>query len=263
MKNIKISFLIDALFLFIALFFVFYAIVKPLVKSVFLSTLITIAVCVTGTAIYTAISIKKHGKKAVLDGEEKNYNAFLKTLSIMPEKDAFSLVISYFESMGKEGVKFGNKIKLKGCKEEVFFDFSPGATTLKTLLSAYKQTSKNCSLIFIAFDYELNAVNYFAGFDKRVTLITAKTFYETLKKENLLPEITAVATRKPSLKERFLLIFKREKAPVFLAWGGAILLFSTVAYYKLLYVIVGGILIAFSLTLRFFAVKSPPPEKAL
>ena len=263
MKNIKISFLLDALFLFIAVFFVFYAFIKSLVKSIFLSTLLTVLICLVITSIYTVISIKKHGKKAVIDGDEKQFNAFLKTLSLSPDKETFALIKSYYESVGEEPIKSGDKIKLKNRKDEVFFDFTPNGATLKSVLTAYKNTSKGYKLVFIAIDYDVNAVNYFKGFENRVSLLNAKTLYLSLKEKNLLPNLNLEEVKKPTLYERFSSVFKREKAPVFLAWGGALLLFSTVSYYKALYVIVGGAFIIFSLFIRFFAKPMPTKKMVL
>ncbi|MBR6736984.1 MAG: hypothetical protein IKL82_01295 [Clostridia bacterium] len=263
MKNIKISFFIDALFIFTATFFVFYAIVKSLVKSVFLSTVITIFICLLVSGLYTAFSIYKHGKKAILSNNEKEFKAFEKTLALLSDASALSLLKSLYEKRGEEVVKQGKKLKIKGKKEEVYFDFSPCSASLKTVINAYKKTPANYTTTFIAKDFDVSALSYFNGLEKRVKLITLSELYNALKKEKLLPEITHSEPKKKTLKELIEPSLKRENAVKFLIWGGVLILFSTVTYFGGVYLFLGCALIIFALFLRFFARKSPKKQSAI
>ena len=114
--------------------------------------------------------------------------------------------------------------------------------------------------MFISNDYNLSIKDFFANFD-RVTLYNGKDFYLALKEENLIDVPLEESPKK--IKIRLNQILKRENSKKFLLWGSVLLVFSTLAFYKWLYLVVGTIFLMLSLITRFFTAPKPIEDKFL
>lgn len=264
MKKIKLSFIGDALFLFLTAFVFFYGTLKPKIIKPVLTAVVSALLSSVLTILYTAFSVYRYGKKYLLKSEEDRYLAFSNYLSFASGEELDGVIISYFS----KGYDISLSPRRKGLfssdkKVCVFYDFNPDGATKQSVLTAYKKTSTAYTLIFIATSYDAGVSNFFAPLSKRIKLYTAKDLYLSLKKYNLLPSITKTKPEKKSLEKLLKPVLRREKSIKFALWGCLIILTSTISYYKTLYLIVGGAFLIFSCYLRLFTNPTQKTEKLI
>lgn len=251
MKKLKLSTFLDGIFVFILSFFIFYALIRGGVKSIWLTLLLSVVISSIITLLFCTFMDKKNDKKDVLLKDKKEYDAFLKTVYLMHEKEVLKLTKSYYAKQGFIVTQKSNVLFIEEKNSYVFNCLSPEKTGLEKAISAYKKTPKGASTIIIACEYDGSVFEFFSGFEK-VKLYNARDFYLCLKESELLPEINVENDKKFKLKNPFKGVLKRENSKKFLLWGAVFLLFSTVTYFKWFYLIVGTIFLAVSCYLRFF-----------
>ena len=264
MKKIKLSFLSDALFLFISAFLFFYGVTKPkLIKPVLTATTSSLLSIVV-TVLYTAFSVYRYGKKSILKNEEDQFLAFINHLAFLDTQDINTLFANYFEKVCN--IVFTPRKNGLFCSDKnlyVLYDFNPDGITKQNVLQAYKKTKTASSIIFIAVKYDSEVVKFFSPLAPKIKLYSANELYNSLKQAQLLPKLEVKKPDKKPFIELVKSTFHREKSTKFALWGGAIILFSTITYYKGLYLFIGSLLLIFACYLRLFTKPAGNKNKVI
>ncbi len=260
MKKLKLSTFFDGIFIFILSFFIFYALLKGVAKSIALTTFLSVLFSAVITFLFALISERVLDKKDVLLKDKKEFEIFINSLYFAERKNIKKLIKAYYEKKKLTVIDKKDYLELEGENVCVFFEFSPEKTKESAIINAYKKTPKGYKTVFISNGYDLSVKDFFINFD-RITLYNGKDFYLALKEENLLSVEVKVAPKK--LKIPFKQILKRENSKKFLLWGSVLLLFSTLAFYKWLYVFLGTVFLILSIITRFFTTPKPIENKRL
>lgn len=260
MKKIKLSTFLDGIFIFFLSFFIFYSLIKGGVRKISTASLVSAIFSSIITFLFCYLSEKFFAKKDVSLLEKNRYDAFCRMLYFSSDKEVLSLIKDYYLKKELKGV-----IKSGGYFIEeklfVFYSFTPENVSFDKVISAYKKTPKGLSTVFLASGYDGACLEFFAPFEK-VKLYTIKDFYLCLKEEDLLPEIE-LPYKKRKLKNPFKGVLKRENSKKFFLWGAVFTVFSTVTFYKWLYLFIGVIFLFISCYLRFFKTFSEKQKTEL
>lgn len=260
MKKLKLSTFFDGIFIFILSFFIFYALLKGAVKSIFLTTFLSVLFSSVITFLFALISEKVLDKKDVRLKDKNEFEIFINSLYFAERKNVKKLIKAYYEKKNLSVVDKKDYLELESESACVFFEFTPEKTKESSIINAYKKTPKGYKTVFISSDYDLSIKDFFINFD-RITLYNGKDFYLALKEEKLLN--IEVKTPPKKLKIPFKQILKRENSKKFLLWGSVLLLFSTLAFYKWLYIFLGTVFLILSIITRFFTSPKPIESKHL
>ena len=260
MKKLKLSTFFDGIFIFILAFFVFYALLKGVAKSVVITTFLSVIFSSTITFLFALISERVLDKRDVKLKDKKEFEIFINSLYFAEHKSVKKLIKAYYEKKGILSVDKKEYLLLEQSQIAVFYEFKPEKIKESTIINAYKKTPKGYKTVFIASDYDLSVRDFFINFD-RVTLYNGKDFYLALKEENLL-DVT-VKDQPKKLKIPLKQILRRENSKKFLLWGSVLLVFSTLAYYKWLYLTTGTVFLLLSLFTRFYCKPKPVENKYL
>ncbi|MBE5744379.1 MAG: hypothetical protein E7358_06715 [Clostridiales bacterium] len=260
MKKLKLSTFFDGIFIFFLSFFVFYALLKGVVKSIILTTFLSILFSSSATFLFALISEKVLGKKDVELKDKNEFETFINSLFFAEQKNIKKLIKAYYEKKNFEVLDKKDYLLLENENACVFFEFTPEKTKESSILNAYKKTPKGYKTIFISNGYDLSVKDFFIGFD-RVSLYNGKDLYLSLKEENLID--VSIKNQPKKLKINFKQILRRENSKKFLLWGAVLLLFSTLTFYKWFYLITGSLFLILSLITRFFTLPKPNENKCL
>ncbi len=260
MKKLKLSTFFDGIFIFILSFFIFYALLKGLVKSIALTTFLSVIFSSTATFLFALISEKLLDKKDVKIRDKKEFETFINSLYFAERKNIKKLIKAYYEKKNFSVTDKKDYLSIDNESVAVFFEFKPEKIKESAIINAYKKTPKGYKTVFISNGYDLSIKDFFINFD-RVTLYNGKDFYLALKEENLLD--VSINEEKRKLKIPFKQILRRENSKKFLLWGAVLLVFSTLAFYKWLYLTIGTIFLILSLVTRFFTSPKPTENKYL
>ncbi len=260
MKKLKLSTFFDGIFIFIISFFMFYALIKGSVKSIALTTFLSILFSSTITFLFALISEKVLSKKDVEIKDKKEFEIFINSLFFAERKNVKKLIKAYYEKKNFTVMDKKDYLSIENENVAVFFEFTPEKIKESAIINAYKKTPKGYKTVFISNDYDLSVRDFFIKFD-RVTLYNGKDFYLALKEEKLLD--IPVKNEPKKFKIPFKQILKRENSKKFLLWGSCLLVFSTLTFYKWLYLTLGTIFLMLSLITRFFTTPKVSENKFL
>ena len=253
MKKIRFYLIFDSFFIFTALFFTLYALLKynglRFLIALFVSSLFSAIL----TLIFTILIILKSDKK-LSDFEEKEYKkALANYLSFLDESEVLALFLTYYSHIFKDAKIENGKIVLTKIKTCVFPIFTMEKLTTKEVINAYKNTKKGYKTKILYNNATSEVLLLSQSLKIRIELFDINSVYFCLKNNELLPSLEIPKKPKIKLLPIFKNLFKKQKAGKFLLFGVLTLLFSTVTFFPLYYVLFGLLLIIIAIVLKFFA----------
>ena len=164
-----------------------------------------------------------------------------------------ALFLKYYTSLNFDAKIEGDKIVILEQKTCVFPIFTIEKITTKEVINAYKKTKKGYKTKVLYNSATSDVLLLTTNFNMQIELFDINCVYHALKSYNLLPKLEINEKSKIKIKPIIKNLFKKQKAGKFLLFGILSLLFSTITFFPLYYVLVGAILIIISIILRFFA----------
>lgn len=254
MKKLKLPIITDSFWVFVASFFISYALIKYNGNSIILSSILSILTAVFCSAVFISLSIIIEGKKLLEKLDSENYLSIMDEFIFMPRDKLLKFFKNFYTQLDKDCVIKDNGILIE--KEKVFilpiFKYEKISTN-DVITEFINHNEEKLTIIGVEFNEELKKI--VASKKLTATLIDGKTIYNKLKQLNLLPPITLYQIKKPPLKERLLkLIDKKYSKPAFIL--GSITLFtSTFVFFPIYYIVIGCLLLCYSLICKLFTFK--------
>ncbi len=255
MNKLKLSTALDGLFIFGISFFIFYALIKQKIYSVYSATILSVILSMIISFFFIVVISYKNRKKTDIELENKKIQAFKEYLYFLQNDKIIKLISSYLDNAQKEYEVKNNAFYLKNEKTVLFYTFSPDLTTLTTCINFYKQTPKNYKTAILSSNYDVKVKEFSPLFEK-VQLYSANDFYNGLKEKNLLPDFEIPNKQKINFTKLLSSILVKRNVKKFFLWGAVLTLFSTITYYKLFYALIGTIFLLIAVYLKFFAKKT-------
>ncbi|MBO5851949.1 MAG: hypothetical protein J6R29_06420 [Clostridia bacterium] len=253
MKKIKFYLLADGFFIFFALFFVFYAIIKYNGATFTLSLILSSLISVLLTCAFLFFTIIKNDKITSIYKEKELKKALSNYLAFLDKEEVLNLFLNYYLAIKTDAKIESDKIILPKLKTYVFPIFTVEKITTKEVINAYKQTKKGYKAKILYNEATSEVLSFCLDLELRIELFDINSVYFALKNQNLLPELKIKEKSKIKILPLFKNLFKKQKAGKFLLFGIFLLLFSTITFFPLYYIIVGSALIIISIILKFFA----------
>ncbi len=250
MNKLKLSTVGDGIFIYLVCFFISYAFIKSKVVSIASATILSSMISAILTFAFIYYLSKKDRLKSNIANKNQLLKAFNTHLYLLPDKEIVKLISNYL-------IKIGVAFEVKNSnfyfyrKTILQFHFTPDKTTLSTCINFYKKTPKNYNLVILSCEYDDSVKEFFSDFE-RIKLYTSNDLYTALENENLLPTLQLPKKDKLTLNSLIGVFLQRKNVKKFFLWGVLLMLFSTVTYYKLFYLILGTSFLLLSAYLKFF-----------
>ena len=144
---------------------------------------------------------------------------------------------------------------------QVFFNFTFEKTPTTTVIESYKNTKQGYKTVILANEFSNESIKLEKDLNSKIKLCSLTDVYLSLKKAELLPEITLPKNViKINKTTRLKGIFTKANSKKALLFGVVILLSSKLTFYPIYYIIFGSLLVILALTLRFYGkVTQAPP----
>ena len=251
MNKLKFSIAFDGLFIFGISFFIFYALVKQKIYSVWSATLLSAFLSALVALFYIIIASYKQRKKVDIEQDNQNFQAFKRYLYFLQTDKIIKLISDYLDKTGKPYEVKKSAFCFKKEKTVLFYDFTPDLTTLTTCIEFYKKTPKSYKTAILSCGYDDKVKEFFAPFEK-VQLYLANDLYTSLKLHDLLPNIELPKKQKFEFNKLIARFLRKENVKKFFLWGAVLTLFSTITYYKVFYALLGTAFLLIAVYLKFF-----------
>ena len=255
MKKISIAAVSDVFFIAVASFFIsliffnyFAAFPINLVAAGSVSGL---------SAVFGAKLVSVRGEKKKLSAADaEKYADFSVRINVMPEKEVISLAKAISEKRGyKSEVKRGG-LYFKDERLYAFFKFGFDTLTKADVVKAFNKIGKGDRAILVSESPNEEIKTFAARFDGRLEISDGKDFFAATKSAELLPKTGFTLLPEKKGKGNFALLLDRKKAKNYLIFGSLFVIFGFFVPIKFYYLTVGGIMLAFSLFVRFAGRKS-------
>ncbi len=253
MSKIKFYLITDSFFIFIATFFISFALIKyngvrfapSLISSSFIGVIVASA--------YVSYSVIKDGKIKDIEKAKKLNELLAKKLAFMDEEKVLELLVLYYNKMGLDAKIEKSHVVIESKKLCVFNMVYLEQITTKDVILAYKQTKKKYSVKIMYYKATSEALSLVSDMSGRIYLCGIKDVYNSLEKAELLPELEyANENKKIKIAPLIKGAFKKEKAGKFLFIGITLLILSLYTFYPIYYIFLGCCFIIVALTLKFF-----------
>ena len=255
MNKLKLSTALDGLFIFGISFFIFYALIKQKIYSVYSTTILSVILSASISFFFIVVISYKNRKKTDIDLQNKKIQAFKEYLYFLQDDEIIKLISSYLDKAQIEYQVKNNGFYLKNEKIVLFFTFSPDLISLTTCINFYKQTPKNYKTAILLSNYD-GKVKDFSPLFEKVKLYSVNDFYNGLKENNLLPYFEIPSIKKNNFSKLISSFLVKGNVKKFFLWGAVLTLFSTVTYYKVFYALLGTAFLLIAVYLKFFAKKT-------
>lgn len=256
MRKLKLSIALDGLFVFGISFFIFYAIVKPKILSVFTATGVSVVLSALVSFLFMLVISHKQKLKGDKEDRLNMIDALNNYLYLLKDSEIIKLISSYLDTINQAFEVKKSAFYFKENKSVLYFNFSPDELSLTNALEFYKKTPKSYKLVILASNYDKKVLEFFADF-KEVSLYKTSDLYIALEEKNLLPKLTVKNRQKITFNKLIAHFLQRKNVKKFFIYGALLLLFSTVTYYKFFYVFVGTLFLITATYLKFFANEKP------
>ncbi len=252
MRKLKLSIALDGLFVFGISFFIFYALVKPKILSVFTAT----GVSVVLSALVSFLFMLVISYKQKLNGDKQDrinmIDALNNQLYLSKDSEIVNLISSYLEKVNYNFEVKKSAFYFKESKAVLYFYFTPDELSLTKTLEFYKKTPKGYKTVVLASNYDNKVKEFFTDL-KDVSLYKTSDFYVALEEKNLLPKLTVKGKQKITFNKLIAHFLQKKNVKKFFIYGALLLLFSTISYYKFFYALIGTIFLITATYLKFFA----------
>ncbi len=254
-KQLKLNYLNDLLFLFIACFFFFYGIFIYYNRDLFLTLLLSIILTILVCVIYLALNVKeKQMSKKQVKAEIEKFSTYIS----FEDKNVVIELIKKYYLLKYDKVDYdGEKITLSGIKSIIYPLLTIEQTNAKQVLDCYKKTPSDYKTVILSANYTDKAVAFSKYANKQITLFNAENIYNSLKSADMLPNYESVLfAPKKKFSELIKGVFKKEKANKFLFFGITLSFSAIYSFFSAYYLFFGSSLIIIGLYLKILAPES-------
>ena len=252
MRKLKLSIALDGFFIFSICFFIFYALIKPSAKSIWLAT--GFSVILSAIACFLFMTFLFYINKLKGDKQENInlINSFDKHLFLLKDSEIIKLISSYLDKLNYKFEVKNNAFYFNENKAVLYFSFTPDELSLTKAVEFYKNTPKGYNTAIIAPSYNKKLQEFFTGF-LDISFYQTSDLYSALNSSNLLPPLSIDKKKKATINQLISRFLKRKNIKKFFLYGAILLLFSTITYYKIFYLIIGTGFLITATYLKFFA----------
>lgn len=252
MRKLKLSIALDGLFIFSISFFIFYALIKPKIISVWSATGVSVILSAITCFLFMLFLYNKQKLKGEKEDKTVMVNAFNKHLYLLKNSKIIKLISTYLDSANYKFEVKNNAFYFKDNKVVLYYNFTPDELSLTKAIELYKSTPKNYKTIVLASSYDKKVKEFFKGFID-VSFYETSELYSSLESSNLLPPLSIDKKEKITFNKLISHFLQRKNVKKFFLYGALLLLFSTITYYKFFYLIIGTTFLITATYLKFFA----------
>ncbi len=252
MRKLKLSIALDGLFIFSISFFIFYALVKPKIISVWSATGVSVILSAITCFLFMLFLYNKQKLKGYKEDKIVMVNAFNKHLYLLKNSEIIKLLSTYLDNAKHKFEVNDNAFYFKDNKVVLYYNFTPDELSLTKAVELYKSTPKNYKTVIVASSYDKKVKEFFNGFID-VSFYETSDLYSSLESSNLLPPLSIEKKEKITFNKLISHFLQRKNVKKFFLYGALLLLFSTIAYYKFFYLIIGTTFLITATYLKFFA----------
>ena len=203
----------------------------------------------------------KKGKQRGLDViNDKQYNDAMTQLNLMPVSEGLEIIENLLkkENFLPERKRGGIAIKEKSVV--VFFKFGFDSPTKTDVVKYFNRITNKEKAVVLSQDFSKEVLDFADRFNGRIILIDGKTLFEKLKAHSLIPQNKYEILDKEKPKPNFIkALTDKKRAKSFFSFGLIFLGFSYFVPIKTYYVIVGALMLCYSLYLRLFGKSNLSP----
>ena len=242
---------LDSLFVFLGSFVVLLCILYyflPYPYSVVISFFTAIIFCVFAVKKLN----EKERKIKIKECDKKLYAHTIIRLNLMKESKLHSLFKTAL-CKGERVQKRGRGFYGEGTKNVYFISFGFKKVSKADIVSAFNLLRDDEKAIFYSEVYENEIEEFASRFNGRIVLKDGKATFQLLKDKGILPQqdFSSVYVEKKKVNAKAQLL-KKKNAKKFFIFGVTFCLLSFLAPFKTYYLIVGGLMTAFSVYLKLF-----------
>ena len=255
MKKISIATVSDVFFIAVASFFI--SLIFFNYFAIFPINLVA-AGSVSGlSAVIGAKLVSKRGEKKKLSAAEaEKYADFSVRINVMPEKEVINLAKAIAEKLGYKSELKSGGLYFKNERLFAFFKFGFDTLTKADVVKAFNKIDIGDRAILVSGSLSEEIKAFAARFDGRLEISDCKDFFAAAKSAELLPKTGFTLLPEKKGKGNFALLLDRKKAKNYLVFGSLFVIFGFFVPIKYYYFAAGGIMLAFSLFVRFAGRKS-------
>lgn len=254
MFKFKISEISDGLFILGSAFLIAFVLAFYFCRNNVSAMMIAIPFSLILFSVYMLFLKKKKGKLLIKREDEEKFIKCANALCLENKEFGENVIFSTLAGLGKNPVKTSCGIV---CENDFYFvKFSYDKITAGSIAHAYKKTPKSKNLVFIAIDFNPDAIAFASGFFARIKLLTLSEIFPLLKQANTLPKGGFVPKeQKTSFVNLLKQTFQRQKAKTFAFYGSFLLIMSRFVFFPTWYITFGSAFLIYAIVIKFFAPK--------
>ncbi|MBQ7339771.1 MAG: hypothetical protein IJW43_02820 [Clostridia bacterium] len=250
MKNL-FSVIIDSIFCAFIVFIVSKFILSLLIRNdLSIGFSIMLAVCCWG--VFFRWFNKKRTFNKITLAEQKKARLSLTQLAFMSDLELCSLFYSAFSKLNLKPQRRGNKIFLPEKNCLVFFCFSLDGIRKSQVIKYYNLLQKNQTAVIFGREFSSEIKDFCRYFENKIILVDGEKTFFTLKKADVFPENKILFFVEKKKTFDFSLLLHKKRAKNYFIFGLLFLLYSFIVPIKLYYIILGSLLLIFSLLCALF-----------
>lgn len=244
MKKINFALISDSIFVALCTFLFGFTLIRFYVKSAAFALVIAIAAALFFGALAFALMYRKRKKKLIFFMNSREKKTLTLHLSVCSEK----YVSDLFQKALDGTYAVGNRLEDE--ENAYFFYYTISPLSPDDVANTIKCGTEKRKIIYCCIA-GAEALNLAADFDVKIKQIGE--VYELLKEKNLLPEKYACGKfKKQSVWKTIKKRFNRKLCPTLFYCGLSLLFFSFFTFYKIYYIVFGGLLLVLaSISLLF------------
>lgn len=259
MNKNKLPITSDLFFCFIALFFVFYALLLKikanLALCIFLSCLLSLIV----TSLVAIVLIKISNKRFLLKQNASKIEQLFDVLVLYSRQNLLDFFANFYKNDGLFSVIIDDGIFIESKNVFIYPIMTYDKIQTQTVLEVYKKLNGK-RLAVIGKTYSDECLKIFKSKFSDVSLFTIDDVYLSLSSENKLPTITQkTKNNKGKLVKLIKSLFNKKHAKFFFISGITSLFLSPLVFFSKYYIVWGVVFLIFSATCYFFAPENERP----
>lgn len=253
MKKFKLPITIDIAFVFIALFFVFYAVYMYVGLNVWITLALSLISALSISGAITVCLIKFDNKKYYAKLNTELLNSTMTAFIFMPRDKLLNFFADFYKNDGLYLEIINDGILIKDKNLFIYPIFKYEKISTEDIISAYRKTGNN-RLIILAPKYSSEAIKLCSNTSLNITLFSDIDIFTTLKNADTLPKISDVPQNvNPTIKNKLNDLFNKKYSKFFFISGIVSLFTSTFTYFSIYYIIWGSIFLIISAVIKLFA----------
>ena len=260
MKIFNFSFFSDLVFSLFSSF-----LLCLVISSYFLAHPFNLVLSVSVSLLFTLFAFKyfysKRSKKKSLEQQKLDIDALTTELCFYSKPKLLTLFEKAFSVKGERVEKRTTHLLLPNKNQALFFIFSFDGVKKADLVKAFNKLKGNENAVIYAPDFFNEIISFASRFKGRIILEKGNAVYSLLKETDLLPKTIGTLSQEKRKKASVNNFLEKKNSTKYFLFGALFLLLSFIVPFKIYYIVVGSLLMIFSLVLKFF-IKDKELENA-